>query len=224
MAQRLIVEGNDGIFLATLCQKKGMKPPKGYSNPQKFRDEFIKNAGGVNKIKLALEEELNSPNVTRIGVVVDSNSLGPLTRFNTLIDIIKETLQVKVPEGKKELTVNGFTHSFDFPNQSLVIGIWVMPDNINEGYLEHFIGELTPSANQVFLFARKTVQEFKQEPFCELSPFKVKKAEVHTYLALQKTPGLPFGTALRAGYFDENAPLAKNFKEWFQSTFELEGG
>lgn len=61
MAQQLIVEGNDSIVIANLLRKRKLLPPLGYSEPVKFRDEFIKNAGGFNKIPKAVEEALDNP-------------------------------------------------------------------------------------------------------------------------------------------------------------------
>ena len=46
------------------------------------------------------------------------------------------------------------------------------------------------------------------------------KAVLHTWLAWQKEPGLPYGTAIRARYFRHDSPVAECFVKWFCWVFE----
>jgi len=205
MAQRLIVEGNDAIFLSQLCKLNGLPPPLGYNNPVKYQKEFVKSAGGISKVKLILKEELQSPDVTHIGIIVDANEAGVATRWDSLRQTIESTLSIKIriPNFPK----SGFTQAL--PDQNLQVGVWIMPDNEHQGYLEHFATELVEQGKPILAFTREVLDDFWEKDFCQLTEPRKQKALVHTYLALQEKPGLSLGTALAAGYFQKDSLLAK---------------
>ena len=134
MAQQLIVEGNDSIVIANLLRKRKLLPPLGYSEPVKFRDEFIKNAGGFNKITKAVEVALDNPALSNIGIIVDANEEGAAKRLAFIRAKIEEKITIN-----QSITIGGGTI---LQSDGLSIGIWIMPDNQNNGYLEHFLASL----------------------------------------------------------------------------------
>lgn len=217
MDQRLIVEGSDAIALANIFIKRKVPAPRGYKNANKFKTEFVKNADGYNRIKIVLKEELQSPNVSRIGIIVDANEVGPEARLNSLIRFIEKELDTKIEN--TQLDPKGFF--IQLPD-NLSIGIWIMPNNKDNGYLEHFLSELIAKQNQTLTFANTTLNQLSQKAFCLFSEVKKQKALVHTYLAWQKTPGLPFGSAIQSGFLDASSTSADAFVNWFKKTFELE--
>jgi len=208
MQQRLIVEGSDAIALANIFMKKRLPPPKGYKNPTKFKNEFVKVAGSISKIQAVLEEELDTPDVQYIGIIVDADQKGAMARLKSLLDFIQKKVGVSLPSAK--LTENGFGYQF---MDDLYIGIWVMPDNKNEGYLEHFIGSMIDDDDKTWQFVQEKVKELAAQNFCKFTEIKKQKALVHTYLAWQKTPGLPMGTAVSVGYFNIKNPLVEHFAD-----------
>jgi len=217
MQQRLIVEGNDAIVLSAILKKKGLPPPKGYRNPEKFKKEFVKVAGGISEINTALNEQLDTPDVDRIGIIVDANNIGAINRFKTLIDFIQKKTGADFSEG--HLNSKGFY--YELPD-GRTIGIWVMPDNQSEGYLENFIGLMIEEDDKTWQFAREKVNELSKQKFCNFTAAKKQKALLHTYLALQKTPGLPMGTAVTSGFLTIENDLVENLADWFKKTFILE--
>jgi len=96
-----------------------------------------------------------------------------------------------------------------------------MPDNSSNGYLEHFLAGLVPTGDPILIKAEAVVQELIAEPFNELRPAKIGKANLHTWLAWKREPGKPFGQAIDAGYFDINAAPVQLFLNWFSAVFEL---
>lgn len=48
------------------------------------------------------------------------------------------------------------------------------------------------------------------------------KAVLHTWLAWQKEPGRPYGTAIKARYFGANSAAVKRFINWFRNVFGAE--
>ncbi len=218
MAQQLIVEGSDAIVVADICIKRELPPPKGYADKQKFIDEFVVSAGGYNYAITAFRQALDNPDLNRIGIILDADDKGATPRWDTLKNILHE----KFPDfdsSPYSLTLKGLVIEI-LP--SLTIGIWVMPDNNNKGYLEHFITKLAPQEDELWLHANDAVEKLSKEDFNKFSPIRKQKALVHTWLAWQKEPGKPIGAAIQAGYFDANAPAADAFVDWIGRVFELE--
>ena len=42
---------------------------------------------------------------------------------------------------------------------------------------------------------------------------------MHVWLAWQRKPGLPYGTAIKARYFRDDTPVALAFVEWYRRVF-----
>lgn len=99
------------------------------------------------------------------------------------------------------------------------LGIWVMPNNSLKGYLEDFLISAIKSDDQLFPFAKKTVEQVKQMD----QRFKdndLSKAELYTWLAWQADPGKRFGTAVKAGFFDMENSQIQPFIQWLYRLFE----
>ena len=46
-----------------------------------------------------------------------------------------------------------------------------------------------------------------------------RKAVLHAWLAWQQSPGLPYGTAIKAGFFRDDSPAALAFVDWYRRLF-----
>ncbi|MEO6759357.1 MAG: DUF3226 domain-containing protein [Saprospiraceae bacterium] len=217
MAQRLIVEGNDAIVLAVLCQKWGLLPPVGYESEIKFKNEFVKNSGGYTKALFILEQSLADSNLTNIGIIVDANDAGPLARWQAIRGILAKKyteaslLQADQMQGAKIV----------LEEKMATVGVWIMPDNVRNGYLEHFLADLVPEKDALWAHSVEVIDNLQKQSFCELTLPKMGKATLHTWLAWKKEPGKPFGQALESRYFDANAPSVEPYLAWFSTTFDL---
>ena len=98
------------------------------------------------------------------------------------------------------------------------LGVWIMPNNQTSGILEDFLHFLVPQPNILFDHAKASVaaipegeRRFKQlaEP----------KAVIHTWLAWQKDPGLPFGKAITARFLDPSVPEVDVLVAWLKRLF-----
>jgi hypothetical protein len=217
MAQRLIVEGNDAIALAVLCQKAGLRPPLGYEQPLKFKEEFVKigegAAGAIRQLQLSLTE----PELTHIGLVVDANTIGFENRWQQIRRVLaaqyeSETLAgADAQDGSKVISENLMP----------TVGIWIMPDNKGTGYLEHFIETMVPPENELLKHATGVLNELISKPFNKLTEAKYQKSLLHTWLAWQRDPGKPFGQAIQSGYLSVEAVSVPPFLDWFSRTFQL---
>ncbi len=56
----------------------------------------------------------------------------------------------------------------------------------------------------------------EEETFSEIH---LSKAQIHAYLAWQKEPGKPFGTAITAKYLQADNPHCEKFVEWLKRLF-----
>jgi hypothetical protein len=216
MSQLLIVEGNDAIPIANLLRKRKLLAPIGYEDAQKFKDEFIKKTNGYNNLPKAIEEALSESDLTNIGIILDANDVGAKNRWESL----KSLLSGKIEEIALE-TIQNYGTGKVIKDGNLTIGIWIMPDNQNAGYLEHFLAKLIPARDKTWNFAQETIATLKLSGLQAFSDAKTQKALLHTWLAWQKEPGRPFGQAAELGYFDVASPVLDDFEEWFKATFQL---
>jgi len=216
MSQLLIVEGNDAIPIANLLRKRKLLSPIGYEDAQKFKDGFIKKTNGYNNLPKAIEEAFSESDLTNIGIILDANDVGAKNRWENL----KSLLSGKIEEIALE-TIQNYGTGKVIKDGNLTIGIWIMPDNQNAGYLEHFLAKLIPVSDKTWNFAQETIETLKLSGFQAFSDAKTPKALLHTWLAWQKEPGRPFGQAAELGYFDVASPVLDDFEKWFKATFQL---
>ena len=95
-------------------------------------------------------------------------------------------------------------------------GIWIMPDNQTSGILEDFLRFLVPSPNDLMNHAVSCVESITDPLF---RPTDRPKAIMHTWLAWQKNPGRPFGTAITSRFLDPNVSQVEVLVEWLQQLF-----
>lgn len=212
MVQRLIVEGDDDIYvIAELC-KKHLSPPKGYETRKKFENEFTEIGNGINEVLKIIPAILNVSGLTNFGIVVDADS-DLKASWNSIKDILSK-------KGYKKLSANPTPTGTIIEQAGLPkVGVWIMPNNKDTGYLEHFVSKLVPAKDKMMPRAEKITQDLLDKEISLFKPKDKAKAEVHTWLAWQESPGTPMGSALNYGYLDANADAAKPFIEWMKKTF-----
>lgn len=217
MKQRLIVEGKDAVVLSVICSKH-LTPPAGYTDPEIYKREFVEEAGSYKKALILFKASLKDTSISNLGLILDANQAGPAARWQALKNILAEVFPEEILN-TTSLAPNGIV----LQGENLpTVGIWLMPDNSSNGYLEHFLASLIPAEDEVWQHAKATVEAYSGMDFCKFTEVKKQKAMVHTWLAWQESPGLPFGTAASAGYFDVNAPIVQPFLAWFSRTFSLQ--
>lgn len=217
MPQQLIVEGSDAIVIANICKKRRLPAPQGYSNEQKFKDEFVVAAGGYDKALIAFSEALNNSAINRLGLVIDADEEGAARRLET----IKNILAAKF----LDIDLSNFILASDGmiinAHGSLIVGVWIMPNNDNNGYLEHFVAQMAPHEDQLWIHTNSIVQNLTEQSFCRFSSIRKQKALVHTWLAWQQEPGKPMGVGIEAGYLDAHSISVDAFVNWMRQVFIL---
>ncbi len=213
MKQHLYVEGKDYFFIGKLCETH-FPIPKGFSEDTK--KQFLKGGGGYNDVLPRFINSLDTSDLENIGLIVDADFGSVQKRFSEIIKGLSKKLNRDFSKYALN-TEGGIIEEEGLPK----IGIWLMPDNVNNGYLEYFIEQLIDSQDIILREAKSTVDFLMTKDYCPFTDFKKQKAIVHSWLAWQETPGLPFGSALDTKYLNAHAESAQPFLNWIKKTFEF---
>jgi hypothetical protein len=170
---------------------------------------------GINDLLDSLELYLRQGDLQQIGLVVDANQ-ELQNRWEQLRSRI-------LTAGSTSLPVDFPMDSLHFvlsrlPQPDITVGIWIMPDNREKGYLEHFASLMIRHDDPLWVRAQNCVADIPVaiRPFTSL---RQRKAELYTWLAWQAEPGKPMGLALTFQYLDAQAPMAQQFIQWAMAVF-----
>lgn len=199
----VLVEGYDDLFVVTNLLEH-------YSVPQVFSVEQF---GGVDPLIESFEVRLKAGHT--VAIVFDADTDPRMRqRWGAVMEALGR-------QGYTSLPVS------PLPNGTLIkqpgrsnVGIWVMPDNSYPGILEDFAARLVPNGDELWRMARDAVDKVPSSP----ARFETKdtaKARMHTWLAWQRQPGLPLGTAIKLKYLNPSVPEAAVFIAWVRSVFSL---
>ena len=176
--------------------------------------------GGKTGVLDNLERLVRASANTRVGFVLDADD-----SVENTWRAISHRLEAAGVSPPRAVPADGFVgESGEFRAR---VGVWLMPDNRQEGErgegtLEHFLETLVQEADPLLPHAREATARAKSEHGARYPEGDVKKAVLHAWLAWQKEPGLPYGTAIRAEYFRHDSPTAGRFVGWFRRVFEAD--
>lgn len=213
----LRVEGSDDLHALVQLLKRHDVP---YDEPwPPFVPEFevadeTGLGGGVELLLKAMPLAIRDSGELPIGFVVDANA--DLTaRWQAIRNRLAKA-KVDCPGSPPP---EGFIGEADNAHATRV-GVWIMPDNRREGKLEDFLRELIAEEDALIGHAEQATDEAVARGASFSKPDRI-KAVVHTWLAWQEDPGRPFGTAVRAKFFDANAEAADAFVAWFKRLYGI---
>ena len=106
----------------------------------------------------------------------------------------------------------------DIADYGARVGVWLMPDNRQSGALEQFLQGLVDENDLLLPVAESSTKKAKEKG-ASFPDSKESKAILHTWLAWQKQPGLPYGAAIGARYFRDDSPTAQAFVAWYKRVF-----
>ncbi len=209
----LIVEGkNDAYVFGELLKKHKLIIAKD-ENGQK-KEIIIKEQGGFENLKKNLKTTIKSAD-NSLAIVVDADDQDMAHRWQGLTDRLRDS-----GYAAKNIPAAPLAKGTKIKGEELpTIGIWIMPDNSSAGKIETFLKNIVADdKSDLWKFAEETIEKLPQ------TLFKVKdkeKAQVYTYLAWQKDPGISMGTAIQTKCFLHDKPEAKLFVEWIMDIFDL---
>lgn len=201
----LLVEGDDDMHvLRHLCGTRGVG---GVHN-------FVPH-GGVEALLEAISVYAKRAGDTEIvGIVIDADTdLG--ARWVAIRHRLEEAGYKDVPDAPdRQGTI------VDPPDGAYLprVGIWLMPDNMLPGILEDFLAFMVPEESPLFEHARKSVAAIPpgEQRFTDVAR---PKALIHTWLAWQKEPGKPLGTAITARFLDPKDSRADALVAWLKRLY-----
>ena len=218
-SKQLLVEGSDDQdFLKAYCEKAGLKsidvfPPK----------KIDPNSGDgwsnlINNLSVLLKKIKEEEGADNLGIVIDAdyppdNNGGFEKRYKLITDELKKFGYI-VPKKPNYQKGDTFSHNDGLPS----VGLWVMPNHKDDGMFESFIAAMIGNADQIELLANadKAINNLPNTLFNK--KLHQIKAQVFTWRAWQKRPGLPLNKALNDGILDRKHSTV--FETWLQSTFK----
>ncbi len=213
----LVVEGSDDLFVTVeLLARHGAF--WGDNTREASADlPYVHSANGIDALRDIVAVQAKSRH--RLGMILDADLeagkawskarkrlceiIDPPAWLSPMLAQLPETLPKEglvVEEGERAL------------------GVWIMPDNGTRGALEDFLVDLVPPGDIHWGPACESVAAARQRGVLFPEQYR-SKAEIHTWLAWQKEPGVPFGRAVKSAYFLHDAAGAMAFVAWFRRMF-----
>ncbi len=211
---RLYVEGDDDNHaIRHLLIRHGID-----YNQQPWPDHFprIDPIGGKDELIKGVETAVSVSNGRSVGFVLDANT-SRQSRWDAMAFRL-QNVGLSVP---RDIPPEGFVG--ESARYRARVGVWLMPDNRREGTLEHFLETLVSEDDPLFPHAQRATEQAKTLG-ASYPDTEKPKAVIHTWLAWQKNPGLPYGSAIRAQYFDHDSEEAEGFVAWFRRVFQIAEG
>jgi hypothetical protein len=200
----LLVEGTDDEHVIKhLCGQRGVQ-----------RLDEITPLGNAERLLETFPVRLKESDLEALGVVIDADT-DLAARWQSLRDRLRSAGYPDVPDDPDPAgTV------LDPPPRPLLprVGIWIMPDNQTRGILEDFLRFLVPSGSRLFGHVETSVATIPEEEK-RFSQLAQPKAIIHTWLAWQKDPGKPLGTAITAKFLDPNVAQVDVLVAWLNRLF-----
>jgi hypothetical protein len=209
----LIVEGrHDALVFAELLKKHDLVVAREENGQEK--EIVIKEQGGFENLKKNLRQILKVAD-NSLAIVVDADDKDIGDRWRSLTDRLKNAGYSESNMPSAPLAEGTKIEDNELPT----VGIWIMPDNSSAGKIETFLKKIVADDNSdLFQFAEDTI---KKLPKILFEAKDEEKAQIHTYLAWQKKPGISMGTAIQAKCFQYDKPEANNFVQWIKNVFNL---
>lgn len=171
---------------------------------------YVRELGNDREILEALPPALKASHYRRLGIVIDTD-ISLSNRWAQLRGRAQGTgLTLPVEPEPDGTIVPGLWSGSR-------VGFWLMPNNSSPGNLEDFLSGLVPEADETWTYAGEAAVKAKDVHGARWKDRG--KSTLHTWLAWQEEPGLPFGTALRAGFFRHDTEDAGRFVSWFRRLF-----
>jgi hypothetical protein len=197
----ILVEGNDDVHaIVHVLKKRGL-----------FIEGYMKlhDSGGWDNLISAVPVRLKSAAHRVIGIVADADNCLD-ARWS---DICKAVRKFGFNELPAAAPKTGYVAQND---AGVRVGIWLMPNNLDNGALEDFLLTLVDPSDKVFLKAKSIVCSLSADEK-RFSKVAERKAISHTYLAWQETPGRPLGLSVNFNYFNARADAAQAFQDWYST-------
>jgi len=218
----LLVEGtNDKSFFERVCKKYGINANVKVSTPVDLvlpvQGAFNSKQGVINSLDalLPMLEDEDSV-IKKIAIVIDSDIQGQNNGgFASTISLIKNKALRHDYSATHQYKNGGVEIPHNDPQMNS-LGIWIMPNNKDDGTIENWLKDkILDSEKVMFAHACSIVSRLENKKFSQSS---IAKAEIATWLAWQNQPGRTLAYTLKEGeeLIDIEHAGFKGFVKWLR--------
>lgn len=214
----LLVEGEtDRGFFEIFCRKLGLSVDVQVATPRKLGAWKDTKQAAFNILPDVLEN-LADAQVERLAVVVDADSEANGGGYERTLEQFADRVNVYGYSMREKAEVAQAGVFFQHDDGLNDVGLWIMPNNADEGMLEDWVScSLKQEEQDLFDHAVETINNLP-------GPLRFKelhraKAEVATWLAWQKRPGEGLYYAAEADLLDESSAAHKTLAAWLERSF-----
>jgi hypothetical protein len=217
----LLVEGeSDRNFFQRLLKSLGYCD--GYeikcAVPEDHAQKKNTKQGVLNAIRDTYLTQLSDGQLSEFAVILDADSTEYQQGFDSTVAAFQKILdQQKNEIGEYQQDSNSNSSGLIFKNKDGLpnIGLWVMPNNCDDGMLEDWMRKnIVASENDLMQYVLSCVEDL---PVRKFKSIHETKAVVATWLAWQEKPNLTSRNAVNL--MDEDAFLMQDFKKWLSDVF-----
>ena len=221
----LYVEGpDDTVFISNLLHRHGIDTQRGREHLE------VKHLGSVEKVLDAIPDAVRNASNRPVGFVVDIDIVTQHRWGAIRHRLVNLGLNEAIPH---HCPNNGYLGRIvDYPFE---FGVWLMPDCQTDGQkLEDLIVTLLPEQHPLWQHAQtstdKAAQLFDAAVVADssvglrwsrFSDGDRLKAQLRTWLAWQKQPGMGYGAAVNDKILNSDSPQALAFMDWMRRLFQF---
>lgn len=200
--KKLLVEGNDDKHVIwALCER--------FTVNENFD---VIDCEGITKLYDQLPVRFKQAQVDTIGLIIDADSeiKDRWKSISTLLSLQGFTIP-------KELPLEGLILK---NNTGFKIGVWIMPNNNENGMLEDFISFLVPKEDKILPIVNETLTNIESKGLNQYSLIHKSKATIHSWLSLQSDPGTPVGLGITKRYLTTDEDTCLKLVNWLKELYE----
>lgn len=215
----LLVEGDfDKYFIGELIRQTPNEAGNVVIEPFKKKHEIGLKADeqGIYSLLRNLPVILRATDPDHIlGIVVDAdiNSSG---RWQRIRKILTDAGYENLPDT--------FPNGLIIPTNDILprFGLWIMPDNQEEGVIENFIRELIHEQDKLQPEVDAALHTLQTKELQLFTNVHRPKAFIRTWLAWQEKPEMSFGVAISKRVLTTDADLCRRFVNWLNLLFNAQ--
>lgn len=199
--KKLLVEGNDDQHVIWALSEK-------FTITENFD---VIDCEGISKLYEQLPVRFKQAQVDTIGLIIDADS-EIKDRWKS-ISVLLSLQGFTIP---KEIPIEGLILN---DNSGFKIGVWIMPNNNENGMLEDFISFLVPKEDKILPIVNNTLINIENQGLNQYSLIHKSKATIHSWLSLQSDPGTPMGLGITKRYLTTDEETCLKLVNWLKELY-----
>lgn len=214
----LLVEGDfDKYFIGELLRQTPNEVGKISIEPFKKEDEAGSKPDeqGIHALLKSLSVTIRATDPTAVlGIVVDAD-ISATGRWQRIQHILTSAGYEDLPDT--------FPNGLVIPTNDVLprFGLWIMPDNQEEGIIENFIRQLIHQQDKLQPEIDATIDALLAKGLQLFADVHRPKAFIRTWLAWQDRPEMSFGVAISKKVLATDADLCLRFVDWLNRLFNV---